>query len=48
VLLALDDIKNGSIKSIRAAPKLYEIPLSTLPTRVHGQIPRAEKRPIGL
>jgi hypothetical protein len=47
VLLALDDIKNGRIKSIRAAAKLYEIPLSTLHTRAHGQIPRAEKRPTG-
>jgi len=47
VLLALDDIKNGRIKSIHAAAKLYEIPPSTLYTRAHGQIPRAEKRPTG-
>lgn len=30
ILLALDDIKNGRIKSIRASAKLYEIPRSTL------------------
>ena len=30
ILLALYDIKNGRVKSIRAAAKLYEIPRSTL------------------
>ncbi|CEJ56112.1 hypothetical protein PMG11_02335 [Penicillium brasilianum] len=47
ILLALSDIKDGRIKSIRAAAKLYDIPRSTLQTRAHGQISRADKRPSG-
>ncbi|CEO59608.1 hypothetical protein PMG11_04280 [Penicillium brasilianum] len=33
ILLALSDIKDGRIKSIRAAAKLYDIPRSTLQTQ---------------
>jgi hypothetical protein len=44
ILLALDDIKNGRIKSIRAAAKLYEIPRSTLQTRACGVVSIAERR----
>jgi hypothetical protein len=47
ILLALSDIKDGRIKSLRAAAKLYKVPLSTLHTRAHGQIPRVDKRPSG-
>lgn len=47
ILLALDDIKNGRIKSLRLAAKLYEIPLKTLHSRVHGQMSRIDKRPPG-
>jgi hypothetical protein len=36
VLLALEDIKKGQIKSLRAAAKLYEIPFSTLQERAAG------------
>jgi hypothetical protein len=47
VLLALDDIKNGRIKSIRAAAKLYSIPRSTLHARAHGRSSHVDKRPSG-
>lgn len=47
VLLALSDLKDGRIKSIRAAAKLYAIPRSTLQTRAHGQTSRVDKRPSG-
>jgi hypothetical protein len=30
ILLALNDLKNGRIKSIRVAAELYDIPRSTL------------------
>lgn len=45
ILLALDDIKNGRIKSIRAAAKLYAIPRSTLQTRAYSTVSRADTRP---
>jgi hypothetical protein len=45
ILLALDDVKNGRIKSIRAAAKLYAIPRSTLQHRADGRIGRVDKRP---
>lgn len=45
ILLALDDLKNGRIKSLPRAAKLYEIPLTTLQSRVHGQT--SDKRPPG-
>jgi molybdenum-dependent DNA-binding transcriptional regulator ModE len=35
ILLALNDIKNSRVKSIRAAAKLYDIPYSTLYTRLN-------------
>jgi hypothetical protein len=44
VSLALDDIKNGRIQSIRAAAKLYEIPRATLQTRAHGVVSMVERR----
>ncbi|KAF7712132.1 HTH Psq-type DNA-binding domain-containing protein [Penicillium ucsense] len=45
ILLALDDIKNGRIKSLRAAAKLYEIPPATLHHRARGRLPRVDQRP---
>ena len=36
ILLALEDIKNGRVKSIRAAARLYEIPHTTLADRARG------------
>lgn len=45
ILLGLADIKNGRIKSIRAAAKLYEIPRATLQTRVQGVVSIVERRP---
>ena len=47
ILLALDDIKNGRIKSIRAAAKLYDLPRSTLGDRARGMIARVDTRPNG-
>jgi hypothetical protein len=47
ILLALADIKHGRTKSLRAAAKLYEIPLITLHSRSHGQSSREDKRPPG-
>jgi hypothetical protein len=45
ILLALSDIKNGRIASIRAAAKVYDLPRSTLQTRAHGIVSRADTRP---
>ncbi|OOQ86171.1 hypothetical protein PEBR_22256 [Penicillium brasilianum] len=45
ILLALDDIKNGRVKSIRAAAKLYEIPHTTLAGRAKGVQARVETPP---
>jgi hypothetical protein len=45
ILLALNDIQNGRIKSIRAAAQLYNIPRSTLQTRTQGVVSIAERRP---
>lgn len=47
ILLALKDIKNGSVESIRAAAKLYEIPHTTLTDRVNGIETRVDKQPNG-
>ncbi len=44
ILLALDDLQNGRVASIRAAASLYGIPRSTLQTRVHGQLSRVDSR----
>jgi hypothetical protein len=47
ILLALDDLQKGRIKSIRAAAKLYEIPLATLHHRAQGRLSRVDIRPNG-
>lgn len=44
ILLALDDIKNGRIKSIRVAAKLYDLLSSTLYDRAKGIIARVDIR----
>jgi hypothetical protein len=44
ILLALDDIKNGRIKSIYGAAKLYDLPRSTLGERAKGVIARVDTR----
>jgi len=44
ILLALNDIKNSRIKSIRAVAKLYEIPRSTLQTRAYSVVSIAKRR----
>ena len=44
ISLALDDIKNGRIQSIRAAAKLYKIPRATLQTRAYSVISIVERR----
>ena len=45
ILLALSDIKDSRIVSIRAAAKLYNLPRSTLQTRAYGIVSRADTRP---
>jgi hypothetical protein len=45
ILLALDDLKNGRVKSIRVAASLYAIPKSTLHARADGRISRVDNRP---
>jgi hypothetical protein len=45
ILLALNDIQNGRVKSTRAAAKLYNLPYSTLYARAKGRISRVDKRP---
>ena len=47
ILLALSDIKDGRVASLRAAAKLYNIPYSTLHTRAGGRISRGDTRPNG-
>jgi hypothetical protein len=47
ILLALNDIQNGRVKSTRAAAKLYNRPYSTLHARTQGRISRVDKRPSG-
>jgi hypothetical protein len=44
ILLALSDIKDGRIGSLRAAAKLYKIPFSTLQARADGRTARVDKR----
>jgi hypothetical protein len=46
-LLALDNIKHDRVKSLRAAAKLYNIPLTTLHARTKGRISRVNKHPSG-
>ena len=47
VLLALSDLQNDRVKSIRAAGKLYDIPDRTLAARASGRAARVDKRPSG-
>jgi hypothetical protein len=47
ILLALSDLKEGRINSIRAAAKLYELPYTTLHARTEGRMSRVDKRPTG-
>ena len=47
ILLALSDLKESRISSIRAVAKLYDIPFSTLQARANGRISRVDKRPSG-
>jgi hypothetical protein len=47
ILLALSDLKNGRVKSLRAAAILYEIPQSTLIDRAKGVVCRVDSRPTG-
>jgi hypothetical protein len=44
ILLALDGIKNGRIKTLRAASRLYEISYSTLHARANGRVSRGDSR----
>ena len=44
ILLALSDIKDGRVASIRAAAKLYNLPRSTLGERAKGVIARVDTR----
>jgi hypothetical protein len=44
ILLALDDIKNSRVTSIRAAAKLYDIPYSTLHARLNHRVSRDNTR----
>ena len=42
ILLALSDIKNGRIESLRAAARLYDLPYTTLHDRATGVSSRVE------
>jgi hypothetical protein len=44
ILLALSDLQNKRIKSIRAAAKLYDIPYTTLCSRASGTSSRVDTR----
>ncbi|CEO58658.1 hypothetical protein PMG11_03366 [Penicillium brasilianum] len=45
ILLALSDLENGRINSLRAAAKLYAIPRSTLQARADGRLSRVDIHP---
>jgi hypothetical protein len=47
VLLALQGLQNGQIRSIRAAAKIYDIPYSTLQARDTGRSSRVDTRASG-
>jgi hypothetical protein len=47
ILLALQALKNGQIKSLHAAAKLYEIPYATLHNRSTGRPSRVDIRASG-
>jgi hypothetical protein len=44
ILLALSDLKDGRIKSLRAAARLYDIPYTTLADRARGVVSRVDSR----
>jgi hypothetical protein len=44
ILLALSDLKDSRVKSLRAAAKLYEIPFATLQARANSRVSRVDKR----
>ncbi|EED16233.1 conserved hypothetical protein [Talaromyces stipitatus ATCC 10500] len=44
ILLAISDLKNGRIRSVRKAAEIYNISRSTLQNRINGMPYRAEKR----
>jgi transposase len=44
ILLAVSDLKNGKIRSVRQAAEIYNVSRSTLQNRVNGMAYRAEKR----
>ena len=47
VLLAISDIQNGKISSIRQAARVYNVSHTTLSRRLHGISMKAEKRANG-
>jgi hypothetical protein len=47
ILLAISDLKNSRIRSVRQAAQIYNVPRSTLQTRVNGITYRAEIRANG-
>jgi hypothetical protein len=47
ILLALSDLQEGRVRSIRAAAKLYAIPRSTLQARADGRLSRVDIQPNG-
>jgi alkylated DNA nucleotide flippase Atl1 len=47
ILLAISNLKEGRIQSIRAVAKLYDIPRSTLQDRAGGRLSRVDKPPNG-
>jgi hypothetical protein len=48
ILLAISNLKNGEISSIREAARVFQVPRSTLCDRYHGIQMKAEKRATGL
>ena len=44
ILLAISDLKNGKIPSVRAAARVYQIPQPTLRRRLKGHAFRNETR----
>jgi hypothetical protein len=47
ILLALSDLKNSRIKSLRTAATLYELPRSTLTNHARGIVSRVDSRLTG-
>jgi transposase-like protein len=46
ISLAIASYYNNPKQSVRALAKAYDVPQSTLYTRVHGTLPRSEQRSI--